>query len=92
MNTKEIKIAINSVHQLEDEAWVEFEKSLRPRFLSKGEIIWSSGDVCNYVVFMNTGLIRNFSEVERKIVTHQFFSKTDCLPITIVLCLKSHAR
>lgn len=68
-----IRAAISAVHNLEEEAWTEFENSLKPRNLLKGEILWSVGDVCRHVVFLKTGLIRTFLQSDKKVDTYQFF-------------------
>lgn len=73
MNTQSVKAAIFSVYQLEPEAWNEFEQALTLRKLYKGEMLWSIGDVCGQVIFINSGLIRSFAETEDKETTYQFF-------------------
>ncbi len=73
MDTQAIKASVFSLYELENEAWNEFEQALTTRRLNKGELLWSIGDVCRHVVFMNSGLIRTFAETDKKETTYQFF-------------------
>jgi CRP-like cAMP-binding protein len=73
MDVSAIKSTIFAVYPIEDEAWLAFEQSLSVKKLLKDEMLWRIGDVCNHVVFINSGLIRSFHDLQGKEITGQFF-------------------
>ena len=58
MNLTLIKAFTSQLSPLDETAWGAFEQYLSVQKISKGEDLWSTGEVCKHVVFINKGLIR----------------------------------
>jgi len=60
---------------LTEEAWAICESALSVRTLKKGELLLRQGVVCNYVSFINHGLLRMFYPLEDKEKVVEFFKE-----------------
>jgi len=59
MNLKELKANIGSIVMLSDKELTKFLKACEIRTFEKNEIIFSSGEICNKIFFINEGLCRS---------------------------------
>jgi CRP-like cAMP-binding protein len=73
MKTEALKAAIQQITPIEPEAVDAMMDILSPREVSKGELIWSAGDVCRHILFINKGALRYFYYKDGKEVNGQFF-------------------
>jgi len=59
MNLKELKANIGSIVMLSDKELTKFLKACEIGTFEKNEIIFSSGEICNKIFFINEGLCRS---------------------------------
>lgn len=69
------KIAL--LTNLSDEARTHLEKSLERFEFEKNENVFAQGKICNYLFFINTGLMRSFYFTENKEVTNWLAAEDD---------------
>lgn len=62
---------------LNDEKWIMFEELAVVKRYKKGAFLIKPGQVCNYISFVNYGLIRSFFLVDGKEVVYHF-SREEC--------------
>lgn len=67
----------NLVPQITESEWEAFEKCLVVRQLKKGEFLVRAGQVCKYVSFINSGLVRLYYSIEGKDISTGFAKKGD---------------
>lgn len=67
----------NLVPTLDEEKWKLFANLTIVREYKKGEILLKPGQVCNYISFINYGLIREYFLVDGKEVIYAFFPEND---------------
>jgi CRP-like cAMP-binding protein len=60
------------VPQLTETEWADFEQYLVVKQLQKGRFIVKAGQVCNYVSFINSGLVRLYYTVDGKDISIGF--------------------
>jgi hypothetical protein len=72
MNTSAIKSVFSEIVPIE-EAWDDFEQYFSLRTLMKNEILWNVGDHCKHLVFINSGVVRNYRTTDSREVTHHLF-------------------
>lgn len=75
----QFKSAINSVSLLEEEAWNTMEQYMNSQVLRKHEHIWKKNEVCRHLVFVSSGLFRNYYLSNEKQITLRFFKENSLL-------------
>jgi CRP-like cAMP-binding protein len=73
MNSKALKSMLNGITPIEEEAWKDFEQFFVFKELHKYKKLWSEGDMCKHLVFLNSGLIRCYTSSADKEITHHFY-------------------
>jgi len=78
MNINIIKNILQSVTFISENEWQHFEQYFSYRKLLKNEILWKVGDICNHLVFINSGLIYCFynNKEDKEIVTNLYFENS----------------
>ncbi|MDF0717148.1 Crp/Fnr family transcriptional regulator [Muricauda sp. 334s03] len=71
--TYELKTVLDSMVKINDLEWRDFIKGLQRKNLSKGEHLWKKDQFCDSLVFLQSGLIRSYSYLGPKEVTHAFY-------------------
>lgn len=61
------------IPDIEEDTWQEFAARLTIRYYKKGELIIKPGMVCNYVSYVNKGLLRSYYLVDGKEIITSFF-------------------
>lgn len=76
-----IKLALNEITPVEQNAWEFFERNIEFISLRKNEFLWEKHESCKHLVFIFSGLIRmydiNFDD--NKEVTLEFFFENNLL-------------
>lgn len=64
---------MQQITPIEPEAIDALMDILSPREVRKGEVVWSAGDICRHILFINKGALRYYYFKEGKEVNGQFF-------------------
>ena len=64
---------LSSIASMDEDAWQAFSSSVQVRTLESREILWPSGSICKYLVFVKSGLIRSHSMVSDRQITSTFY-------------------
>ncbi|MEM6265814.1 MAG: Crp/Fnr family transcriptional regulator [Bacteroidota bacterium] len=73
IEAEQLKTYFSHITPISEEVWEEFASKLRVVHKTSGEIILHEGEVCNFVSFINKGLIRVYEIVEGIEVNRSFF-------------------
>lgn len=65
------------VPQITQNEWEALEKCLIVRHLKKGEFLVKAGQICKYVSFINSGLVRLFYSIDGKDISIGFAQQGD---------------
>lgn len=65
---------IRQIVQPNEEEWAAFAAIVKPKKLSKKELLLKEGQVCNFIAFVNSGVIREYSFQNGKETTVDFVS------------------
>ncbi len=77
MDKQSLKNILQGVTPILEDEWQNFEQYFSFRRLNKNEILWKENEVCNHLVFINTGLIYCFYNKDGKeIVTNLYFENS----------------
>lgn len=75
--SQSLKLLLNQVTPVEEDAWNDFESFFSTKSLSKYENLWIQGDFCKHLVFVNHGLIRSYiNSQEKEITNHLYFENS----------------
>jgi len=70
-----IKAVIETVVRPNAEEWKAFEDILQTKKLKKKDLLLREGQVCSFIVFLNTGILREYVYRDDKEVTMDFVSE-----------------
>lgn len=70
-----IKAVIGTLVQPTAEEWKAFEEILQVRTLKKKDLLLREGQICTFIVFLNSGVLREYSYQDDKEVTMDFVSE-----------------
>lgn len=70
-----IKAFIETIVRPTAEEWRAFEDILQTKTLKKKELLLREGQVCNFIVFLNTGVMREYSYQHDKEITVDFIAE-----------------
>ncbi len=76
---QQFKASIDLISPLEEAAWNAMEQYMSTRVLKKHELLWKKGDVCRHLVFVGSGLFRNYYFINEKEITLRFFTENSML-------------
>jgi CRP-like cAMP-binding protein len=76
---EQIKSFYQNFIRLSDENWMLLSSKLKVVNLKKGEKLHDVGEVCNYVTFVNKGLLRAYHVVDGKEFIETFFIENEYL-------------
>jgi CRP/FNR family transcriptional regulator, anaerobic regulatory protein len=78
MNTELLKYQINSIVSLSDAEWLHFSSFLELKTLKRNEHLLQEGEICNFISFINSGILIYFKFLENgKLVTTDFAFMAD---------------
>ncbi|HEY8915877.1 MAG TPA: Crp/Fnr family transcriptional regulator [Chitinophaga sp.] len=67
-----IKAFIETIVRPNTEEWLAFEEILQPKKLQRKELLLKEGQVCTFIAFLNSGVLREYSYQHDKEVTVDF--------------------
>ena len=67
-----IKAFIERIVQPDADEWKAFEEILQPKKLKKKDLLLKEGQVCTFIAFLNSGVLREYSYQHDKEVTVDF--------------------
>jgi hypothetical protein len=86
MNTELLKYQINSIVSLSDAEWLHFSSFLELKTLKRNEHLLQEGEICNFISFINSGILIYFKFLENgKLVTTDFAFITDWVMEEVIM-------
>lgn len=72
-----INNAVQKIHSFSHDELIALEEKLSLRELKKGETLLKTGQICNFVAFVNKGSLRYFNNASENELTLHFFVEND---------------
>lgn len=72
-----MRLAISNFIEFADSEWLEFSEDFVEKKIDKGDFLITEGDYCNYVGFINQGLLNYYYLVDGKKYIRGFFFDND---------------
>jgi len=68
-----LRSILDEITFIDEIAWNDFSKKQTEKSFKKGEIIWKAGQICRYLLFLKSGLIRSYYLNNGKEITFNFY-------------------